>query len=111
MAINDKFELIPISMTKKNTLDLQHEILNDRLSLERNRQKPEHKLLDWIKYYPADGKKFGMLMYPRLENRHSISAIRKMAKLVDTCLLKSSKDRQDESGSTKSKEDHSDFHH
>ena len=50
-------------------------------------------------------------MYPRLENRHSISAIRKMAKLVDTCLLKSSKDRQDESGSTKSKEDHSDFHH
>uniref|UniRef100_K4B4N1 Serine-threonine/tyrosine-protein kinase catalytic domain-containing protein n=1 Tax=Solanum lycopersicum TaxID=4081 RepID=K4B4N1_SOLLC len=40
-----------------------------------------------------DGKKFGMLMYSRLKNRYSISPTRKMAKLADTCLLKSAKDR------------------
>ncbi|KAK4372334.1 hypothetical protein RND71_007718 [Anisodus tanguticus] len=70
-----------------------YEILTGRRSLERNRPKSEHKLLDWVKRYPADCRKFGMIMDPRLENQYSLNAARKMAKLADTCLLKSAKDR------------------
>ncbi|XP_009594763.1 putative serine/threonine-protein kinase PBL19 [Nicotiana tabacum] len=70
-----------------------YEILTGRRSLERNRPKSEHKLLEWVKRYPADSRKFGMIMDPRLENQYSLNAARKIAKLADICLLKSAKDR------------------
>lgn len=70
-----------------------YEVLTGRRSLERNRPKSEQKLLEWLKQYPADSKKFSFIIDPRLENQYSISAARKIAKLADSCLLKSSKDR------------------
>ncbi|KAK2981335.1 hypothetical protein RJ640_000794 [Escallonia rubra] len=70
-----------------------YEILTGRRSLERNRPRTEQKLLEWIKHFPVDGKKFGMIMDPRLENQYSLSAARGIAKLADTCLMKSAKDR------------------
>lgn len=70
-----------------------YEILTGRRSLERNRPRMEQKLLEWVKHFPADSKKFGLIMDPRLENEYSISAARKLAKLADSCLLKSAKDR------------------
>ncbi|KAK6119329.1 hypothetical protein DH2020_046928 [Rehmannia glutinosa] len=51
------------------------------------------KLLDWVKQYPADSRKFGTIMDPRLENQYSLSAARKIAKLANSCLVKSAKDR------------------
>ncbi|XP_040992256.1 probable serine/threonine-protein kinase PBL19 [Juglans microcarpa x Juglans regia] len=69
------------------------EILTGRRSLERNRPRAEQKLLEWVKQFPADSKKFGLIMDPRLENDYSSSAARKIAKLADNCLLKSAKDR------------------
>ncbi|KAK6143010.1 hypothetical protein DH2020_023358 [Rehmannia glutinosa] len=70
-----------------------YEILTGRRSLERDRPRQEQKLLEWVKQYPADSRKFGMIMDPRLENQYSLSAARKIAKLADTCLVKSAKDR------------------
>ncbi|KAI6702869.1 hypothetical protein NL676_012005 [Syzygium grande] len=70
-----------------------YEVLTGRRSLERNRPRTEQKLLEWVKQYPADSKKFSSIIDPRLENQYSISAARKIAKLADSCLLKSSKDR------------------
>ncbi|XP_056161710.1 probable serine/threonine-protein kinase PBL19 isoform X2 [Syzygium oleosum] len=70
-----------------------YEVLTGRRSLERNRPRTEQKLLEWVKHYPADSKKFSSIIDPRLENQYSISAARKIAKLADSCLLKSSKDR------------------
>lgn len=70
-----------------------YEVLTGRLSLERNRPKTEQKLLDWVKHFPADSKKFGMIMDPRLENQYSLTAAREIAKLADSCLVKSAKDR------------------
>ncbi|PIN16115.1 Serine/threonine protein kinase [Handroanthus impetiginosus] len=70
-----------------------YEILTGRRSLERDRPRSEQKLLDWVKRYPADSRKFGMIMDPRLENQYSVSAARKIAKLADSCLVKSAKDR------------------
>ena len=70
-----------------------YEILTGRRSLERNRPKAEQKLLEWVKEYPVDSKKFGLMMDPRLENEYSINAGRKIARLADSCLSRSSKDR------------------
>lgn len=70
-----------------------YEILTGRRSLERNRPRTEQKLLEWVKQFPPDSKKFCSIMDPRLENQYSFSAARKIAKLADSCLLKNAKDR------------------
>ncbi|KAK1560622.1 hypothetical protein Q3G72_028919 [Acer saccharum] len=70
-----------------------YEILTGRRSLESNRPKAEQKLLEWVKEYPVDSKKFGLMMDPRLENEYSINAGRKIARLADSCLSRSAKDR------------------
>ncbi|KAH7850420.1 hypothetical protein Vadar_032625 [Vaccinium darrowii] len=70
-----------------------YEILTGRRSLERNRPKTEQKLLEWVKQFPTDSRKFSMIMDPRLENRYSLSGARKIAKLAERCLVKNAKDR------------------
>ncbi|KAK9266942.1 hypothetical protein L1049_027201 [Liquidambar formosana] len=70
-----------------------YEILTGRRSLERNRPTVEQKLLDWVKLYPADSKRFSMIIDPRLRSQCSLSAARKIAKLADSCLNKNAKDR------------------
>ncbi|GFY90376.1 Receptor-like protein kinase [Actinidia chinensis var. chinensis] len=70
-----------------------YEILTGRRSLERNRPKMEQKLLEWVKQYPVDSKRFGLIMDPRLGKQYSLAAARKVAKLADHCLLKNAKDR------------------
>lgn len=70
-----------------------YEMLTGRRSLERNLPKTEQRLLEWVQQYPADSKKFGLIMDPRLENEYSINEARKVARLADICLSKSSKER------------------
>lgn len=70
-----------------------YEILTGRRSFERNLPKMEQRLLDWVKQFPADSKKFSMIMDPRLERQYSLNAARKIAKLADQCLLKNAKER------------------
>ncbi|PIN17893.1 Serine/threonine protein kinase [Handroanthus impetiginosus] len=70
-----------------------YEILTGRRTLDRNLPSSEQKLLEWVKQFPADSKKFGMIMDPRLQNQYSINAARRIAKLADSCLNKNPKDR------------------
>ncbi|KAL9326774.1 hypothetical protein ACSQ67_007419 [Phaseolus vulgaris] len=70
-----------------------YEILTGRRSLERNRPSAEQKLLDWVKQYPADTSRFGVIMDPRLRNQYSPQGARKIAKLADSCLKKNPEDR------------------
>lgn len=70
-----------------------YELLTGRRSLERDRPKSEQKLMEWVKQYPVDSRKFGMIMDPRLEGQYSLTAARRIAKLADSCLVKSAKDR------------------
>ena len=70
-----------------------YEILTGRRSMERNHPRAEQKLLEWVKHFPANSKKFHMIMDWRLENQYPISTARKIAKLADSCLSKSAKDR------------------
>lgn len=70
-----------------------YEILTGRRALERNRPTMEQKLLNWVKQFPADSKKFNMIIDLRMRNQYSLSAARKIAKLADSCLNKNPKDR------------------
>ncbi|KAL1314871.1 probable serine/threonine-protein kinase PBL19 [Arachis ipaensis] len=70
-----------------------YELLTGRRSLERSRPKTEQKLLEWVKQYPAETKRFVLIMDPRLEGQYSIHGARKLAKLADHCLSRSAKER------------------
>lgn len=70
-----------------------YEILTGRRVLEKHRARNEQKLLDWVKQFPSDSKRFGMIIDPRIRNDYSISAARKMAKVADSCMIKNPKDR------------------
>lgn len=70
-----------------------YEILTGRRVLERHRSRNEQKLLDWVKQFPSDSKRFGMIIDPRISNHYSISAARNIAKLADSCMIKNPKDR------------------
>ncbi|CAA0842459.1 Probable receptor-like protein kinase [Striga hermonthica] len=70
-----------------------YEILTGRRSLERARPRPEQKLLDWVRNYPADSRRFMSIMDPRLEGRYSSSGARVVARLADSCLARRSRDR------------------
>ncbi|XP_014515036.1 probable serine/threonine-protein kinase PBL19 [Vigna radiata var. radiata] len=70
-----------------------YEMLTGRRSMERNRPKSEKKLLEWVKQYPSDSKKFDTIIDQRLQGEYSKNGARKLAKLADHCLRKSAKDR------------------
>ncbi|KAG6633572.1 hypothetical protein I3843_12G056200 [Carya illinoinensis] len=70
-----------------------YEILTGRRALERNRPTSEQKLLDWVKQFPANSRRFSMIMDPRIRNQYPLAAAQKIAKLADSCLNKNAKDR------------------
>ncbi|KAL5724133.1 hypothetical protein ACHQM5_007433 [Ranunculus cassubicifolius] len=65
-----------------------YEVLTGRRTLERNLPKVEQKLLEWVKLYPPESKRFNMIMDPRLQNQYSVAAAKRIAKLADNCLCK-----------------------
>ncbi|KAK4489184.1 hypothetical protein RD792_004978 [Penstemon davidsonii] len=70
-----------------------YEILTGRRTLETNRPAPEQKLLEWVKHFPADSKRFRMIIDPRLHNQYSLDSAKRIAVLADSCLNKNPKDR------------------
>ncbi|PKA46135.1 putative receptor-like protein kinase [Apostasia shenzhenica] len=70
-----------------------YELLTGRRSLDRNRPSNEQKLLDWVKQFPIESKRFNMVMDPRLSYQYSLKAAREMAKLANSCLSKQAKER------------------
>lgn len=70
-----------------------YELLTGRRSLERNRPADEQKLLDWVRQFPIESRRFNMIMDPRLQYQFSMKAAREIAKLADRCLAKLAKER------------------
>lgn len=70
-----------------------YEILSGRRAIDRNLPQSEQKLIEWVKQFPADSKRFRRIMDPRLNNQYSLSAAQKVAKLADNCLRKNPEDR------------------
>jgi serine/threonine protein kinase len=70
-----------------------YEILTGRRSLERNRPKHEQKLLEWVRQYPVESKRFSKIIDTRLHGHYSNQGAREIAKLANRCLAKQRKDR------------------
>lgn len=70
-----------------------YELITGRRAVERNLPRNEQKLLEWVKPYVADSKKFHLIMDPRLEGDYSLKSAQKLSSLANKCLTKNPKAR------------------
>lgn len=70
-----------------------YEILTGRKAVDNNLPQSEQKLIEWVKQFPSDSKRFRMIMDPRLNNQYSRGAAQKVAKLAESCLRKNPEER------------------
>ncbi|KAE8729474.1 protein kinase APK1A [Hibiscus syriacus] len=68
-------------------------VITGRRALERNLPRSEQKLLEWVRPYVSDSKKFHLIIDPRLEGQYCIKSAQKVASLANKCLLKNPKCR------------------
>lgn len=69
-----------------------YELITGRRPLDRNRPRSEQKLLEWVKPYISDSKKFQHIIDPRLEGKISRSA-QKLSIVANRCLVRHPKSR------------------
>ncbi|KAE9585447.1 hypothetical protein Lal_00018045 [Lupinus albus] len=69
------------------------ELITGRRPLDRNRPRGEQKLLEWIKPYLADAKKFELILDPRLDNKQVVKSAQRLAVIANWCLVKNPKSR------------------
>ncbi|KAL5973324.1 hypothetical protein ACLOJK_029974 [Asimina triloba] len=70
-----------------------YELITGRRSVDRNLPRSEQKLLDWVKPYIADSRKFHIIIDPRLEGQYCIKSAVKLVALANRCLMKQPKSR------------------
>ncbi|KAH6797681.1 Protein kinase superfamily protein [Perilla frutescens var. hirtella] len=70
-----------------------YELITGRRPMERNRPKNEQKLLEWVKPYLSDVKKFQQILDPRLEGKQILKSAIKLSIVANRCLVRASKTR------------------
>ncbi|CAN6576595.1 unnamed protein product [Malus baccata var. baccata] len=70
-----------------------YELITGRRPLDRNRPKSEQNLLDWVKPYLSDVKKFRLIIDPKLEGKYPLKSAQKLAIVANRCLVKLPKNR------------------
>ncbi|KAJ0027922.1 hypothetical protein Pint_35661 [Pistacia integerrima] len=70
-----------------------YELITGRRPIDRNRPKSEQKLLEWVKPYLSDAKKFRQILDPRLEGKYSLRSVHKLATIANRCLVRNPKAR------------------
>ncbi|CAJ2632571.1 serine/threonine-protein kinase PCRK1-like isoform X4 [Trifolium pratense] len=70
-----------------------YELITGRRPLDRNLPKGEQKLLEWIKPYLSDAKKFQLILDPRLDKKQVIKSAQRLATIANRCLVKNPKSR------------------
>ncbi|KAK7404572.1 hypothetical protein VNO78_05525 [Psophocarpus tetragonolobus] len=70
-----------------------YELITGRRALERNLPRNEQKLLDWVRPYVSDPRKFHHIVDPRLQGQYCIKSAHKLAILANKCLMKHPKSR------------------
>uniref|UniRef100_A0A0E0K6Y8 non-specific serine/threonine protein kinase n=1 Tax=Oryza punctata TaxID=4537 RepID=A0A0E0K6Y8_ORYPU len=72
---------------------LLYELITGRRPIDRNRPKGEQKLLDWVKPYISDIKRFPIIIDPRLEGHYNLKSMTKLASVANRCLVRLPKSR------------------
>lgn len=70
-----------------------YELITGRRPMDRNRPKSEQKLLEWVKPYITDPKKFQMIIDPKLAGHFSAKSPMKLAAIANRCLARQPKSR------------------
>ncbi|KAH7550059.1 hypothetical protein JRO89_XS13G0127900 [Xanthoceras sorbifolium] len=70
-----------------------YELITGRRAVERNLPRSEQKLLEWVRPYVSDSKKFHLIVDPRLEGQYCLKSAQKLASLANKCLMKQPKSR------------------
>ncbi|CAD5319804.1 unnamed protein product [Arabidopsis thaliana] len=71
-----------------------YELITGRRAVDRNRPRGEQKLLEWVKPYVSDSKKFHAIVDPRLEGQYyCMKSVQRVAALANKCLMKQPKSR------------------
>ncbi|XP_010470024.1 PREDICTED: probable receptor-like protein kinase At5g47070 isoform X1 [Camelina sativa] len=71
-----------------------YELITGRRAVDRNRPRGEQKLLEWVKPYVSDSKKFHVIVDPRLEGQYyCMKSVQRVAALANKCLMKQPKSR------------------
>ncbi|CAN6461504.1 unnamed protein product [Victoria cruziana] len=65
-----------------------YELITGRRPVDRNRPRSEQKLLEWIRPYISDSKKFYMIIDPRLGSQFSLKSAQKLAAVANRCLIR-----------------------
>ncbi|PIN07862.1 Serine/threonine protein kinase [Handroanthus impetiginosus] len=70
-----------------------YELITGRRPLDRNRPKGEQKLLEWVKPYLSDSKKFQQILDPRLEGKQIAKSAHKLSLIANRCMARLPKTR------------------
>lgn len=70
-----------------------YELITGRRVLERNLPRGEQKLLEWVRPYVSDPKKFHLILDPRLQGQKCMKSAQKLASLANKCLMKNPRSR------------------
>uniref|UniRef100_A0A1D1XDS1 non-specific serine/threonine protein kinase n=1 Tax=Anthurium amnicola TaxID=1678845 RepID=A0A1D1XDS1_9ARAE len=65
-----------------------YELITGRRPLDTYRPKCEQKLLEWVKPYISDVKKFCTIIDPRLEGKYSLKSTQQLAAVANRCLMR-----------------------
>ncbi|XP_020589185.1 probable serine/threonine-protein kinase PBL19 isoform X2 [Phalaenopsis equestris] len=68
-----------------------YELITGRRPMDRNRPKGEQKLIEWVKPYMADAKKFHLIADPRMGANFSTKSAMKLAAVANKCLIRQPK--------------------
>ncbi|XP_041991526.1 serine/threonine-protein kinase PCRK1-like [Salvia splendens] len=70
-----------------------YELITGRRVLERNLPRGEQKLLEWVRPYVSDPKKFHLILDQRLEGQNCMKSAQRLASLANKCLMKNPRSR------------------
>ncbi|XVE96637.1 hypothetical protein REPUB_Repub02eG0239800 [Reevesia pubescens] len=70
-----------------------YELITGRRPLDKSRPKSEQNLLDWVKPYLSDVKKFQLILDPRLQGKYQLKYVQKLATVANRCLVRNPKSR------------------
>ncbi|XP_021289479.1 probable serine/threonine-protein kinase PBL19 [Herrania umbratica] len=70
-----------------------YELITGRRPLDKNRPKNEQKLLEWVKPYLSDAKKFQFILDPRLKGKCQLKSAQRLAIVANRCLVRNPKSR------------------
>ncbi|KAJ0244244.1 Serine/threonine-protein kinase PCRK1 [Hirschfeldia incana] len=70
-----------------------YELITGRRPVDRNKPNGEQKLLEWVRPYLSDTKKFKLILDPRLEGKYTLKAVQKLSVVANRCLVRNPKAR------------------